>query len=76
MVPVGSASPHPVHVPETVRLVVEIAVEEAYVAVSRLAVLSKVRADESVNAPAVVRNGMRVEVSAETVKLVVLAVPK
>src|SRR3989338_6183188 len=54
----------------------EDAVEDAYVAVRRESEESKGRAEESVNAPAVVMNGTRPDVSAETVRLVVLAVPK
>src|SRR3989338_9572393 len=50
-------------------------VVEAYVALSRFPFV-KVRSLSSVNAPAVVRNGMRVVVSEETVRLVVLAVPE
>ena len=50
-------------------------VEEAYVAVRRLPDV-KVRSVSSVKAPAVVMNGILVVVSAETVRLVVEAVPK
>ena len=52
------------------------AVEDAYVVVRRESDESNANAELSVNAPAVVMNGTRPEVSAETVRLVVLAVPK
>ena len=54
---------------------VVIEVEEAYVAVRRLPFV-KARSASSVKAPPVVMNGILVVASAETVRLVVLAVPK
>src|SRR3989344_211087 len=68
VVPTASVPKYPV--PDAVR-----AVDEAYVAVSLALVESKVRPALSVKAPAVVRNGMRVVVKPETIKLVELAVP-